>query len=851
MRRRQFLALVAAGAASPPLTAGEIALPQPQRVLLTITGIDARTDAMALGATLAALVVAGVPVNLVAHAEGRDGLRPATAQALLVARYAASFPGLVEVVAWCPGLGTASPFAAARLAHRARWALSRALAGDRRAEPALPPIVTLACLAPLESGAGSAVLAAGVRTVLALPIAGPDAGPDERPVPAAPVEARLDRLGVLSLLGGEPVRLTDAAALLQAPARGRQRHLVIAARDLAGVADADLVTAAQAVARVLNAAVLDQTMLAVQASEVQMRTEVAFRRRIALHVLEPAEGSEEGPTDALLARLTAEGFPFSRGPRTGPGADGLPGGWWVPLELPADPGFSPDLPFGHTAGAPLSPLPGPGDGGFGIQVQPVQDAGQAGLTEAALCNIPVLAVLGPDGQGSAQLDRSGMAEGLVLIDAAAFATDALRVALMQVLRRSLRQPAIRLVTLPQYCAEVLPKDPLLPVLLMARHRPVQPALVRNSSDEDALMQDARAAWGYFETSTNRTTGLCPATTVLASRPVASHLAVSMWEAGSQLNALIAAVDLGLIPADDFTARTRALLRTVERGSRKRLVLPPETIDSASGKATARFNSFDTARLLIAMHRLSRHVLAPKGLADLVASWDFAAVIRNRRLHSWRERRLIDDHASNYADYAAAGMRLWGHDVASPMDDFAALDSADAQAALLARTVSFGLLGAEPCMLHLVEMPPAPVPAFLVDCVDALQRRLARRGGQPAAPSETPLDQAPWFTYQGFDLRRPADPWDVEFGARATDAALAGRVGALKATSSKAAYLWHALRPNRHSARLVETLRATARRDSGFDSALYLASQTPTAGYADLNTNAAILQAIAHILRPHP
>ncbi len=122
----------------------------------------------------------------------------------------------------------------------------------------------------------------------------------------------------------------------------------------------------------------------------------------------------------------------------------------------------------------------------------------------------------------------------------------------------------------------------------------------------------------------------------------------MWEAGSHLNALIAAVDLGVIADDDFTARTGALLGVIARGAQKRLALPPETIDSETGKATTRFNSFDTARLLVAMHRLKVHRLAPKGLEDLVASWAFAEVIIDRRLHSFRERLLIDDFASNYA-----------------------------------------------------------------------------------------------------------------------------------------------------------------------------------------------------------
>ena len=71
---------------------------------------------------------------------------------------------------------------------------------------------------------------------------------------------------------------------------------------------------------------------------------------------------------------------------------------------------------------------------------------------------------------------------------------------------------------------------------------------------------------------------------------------------------------------------------------------------------------------------------------------------------------------------------------------------------------------------------------------------------------------------------------------------------LKATSTKAAYLWLALRPNAVSRGLVRSIRSLARHELGFDSAVYFQSQKSTMGYSDLNTNAVILQSIAHLLR---
>lgn len=118
---------------------------------------------------------------------------------------------------------------------------------------------------------------------------------------------------------------------------------------------------------------------------------------------------------------------------------------------------------------------------------------------------------------------------------------------------------------------------------------------------------------------------------------------------------------------------------------------------------------------------------------------------------------------------------------------------------------------------------------------------------PSAASETPVDRSPWFTYQGYDISKLTDPWIVQFagadGATVSDPSDT----TLRATSSKAAYLWHAVRPNAYSTRLIDSLRRQARTKSGFKSALYFNAQTPTANYADLNTNAVILQSIAHIL----
>lgn len=855
MRRRHFLELLAAGSfvASAPL-AQEVVPTPPQMVLLTIAGIDSSTRADSLGAVLSTLVVREVPVNLVIDTQNPATLMEANSEiAQLLRHYAQSFPGLVEIIAWGPDLGRMTPYRAARQAHEERKALYAALFPVDVAGTPMRPVQSIACLAPLDSNAASAAMSAGFRCVLELPIRGGDFR--ETPVRKA---ARLDRLGLLSLLGGEAAQFSSAAMTLSRPASDLRRHLVFDASELANLSKDRLSGEAQEVARLFDHGALALSMNPMLAGDVQMRSETTYRRRIAVHVLGALDGTDEETETALFDLLTAHDIPFSRGPKPkGFGAaQNTELAYWVPLYLPSKAVFDLEIPFevapAEQLGFAIRGAVQPGDSRFGIVARLVDNRGHAGLNQDAELAIPLLALAGtPTEPLLAGLELRTQGDGVVIVIALAFRDAVSRAALVMAIQKALVQPDIRLMPLQSYCAEILPNEPLLPMLLLARAKGLQPLASPNPLEEDeraALLQDARAAWGYFETNSVAQTGLCPATAVASGPPGAGFLAVSMWEVGSHLNALMAALDLGILSDKDFLQRVARILETLARGSRKRLVLPPETIDALSGKATTSFNSFDSGRLMIALHRLAAHRLAPEGITKLVTSWNFAEVIRNKRLHSYRNRTLIDDFRSNYTHYAVSGMRAWGLDVASPLDGLSELVSADAQERLLALTSSFGILAAEPCFLHLLELSDSPSSAFLADCVDTLQRRLAIETGQVSAPSESPLDKSPWFTYQGFDIRRLNDPWRVEFGAKSTNSEWQGKLESLKATSTKAAYLWHALRPNDLSLGLLRSIRLAARHDTGFDSAVYLSSQTSSQRYSDLNTNAVILQTVAHMLK---
>lgn len=216
--------------------------------------------------------------------------------------------------------------------------------------------------------------------------------------------------------------------------------------------------------------------------------------------------------------------------------------------------------------------------------------------------------------------------------------------------------------------------------------------------------------------------------------------------------------------------------------------------------------------------MAAHRLAPKGIPDLVASWDFAAVLRGRRLHSRREGKLIDDYSSNYALYVRPrGCGFGGMMCSSPMDEVAGLGwPLTRRNGCLHSPARSVFLGPSQPFCTCWKWTACRRSSFWPIAWMASSAALLPGPGYRQPPPNSPLDRSPWFTYQGFDLRRPTDPWRVEFAAFATDATWQDKLDGLKATSTKAAYLWLALRPNAQSRALVRSMRSLARHDLGFE-----------------------------------
>ena len=851
MRRREFLAGLTAGAIASGAQATEaLKAFEPARLLIIIPDIGPSTDPAMIEAAVQAIVTRELPANLVIRPSGADGgtsLTPDAALAQLLRSFAQAFPGLIEIVPWASGLGRMQPFQVARAATQARAALCAAIWGIGAEDVSAAAFRTIATDFDADPLSMADVQSAGFHNVLAIPRQ------------TAPVGARLSGRGVLTLLGGNVLDPATVPVTMPLPNDDRQVILILPAGAISAAGKAALAPAIGRLADISQAQELSGQSIPVLTRELQMRTDAGFRQRIALHLFEPAAGDQAGAASiaAFRQKLDLSGIRYSTGEpvRKAAGGWSADDGYWIPL---------PPRSRRNTGPVPRSPLVrvrrGQDLDGSGWQsdtplgpgcavVFSTGRAGACGPDGTASLHVPVLASL----QGIPSADRADLSsedtisEGVILIAPEAVSTTAERNIVYRVLADLADGGGAEIVPLDRFALDRLPDDPLMPTFFRTElHRSMRSASVPPpQNDIDELRADALVAWRYFQLGTNNATGFCPSTTSGGSSATEFD-SVTMWEAGSQFNAFMAALDLGLIDKDEFAQRSKAVLKTLRRVTRDGR-LPPEWIDIARARGSRNFNSFDTGRLLLSLDRLRRHPLAPPDIETLVASWDFSKVIKDRRLYSIKSGKLVDDFGSNYTEYAARGLRAWGHDVSSPFAGIGGSVTADDQMALLYTVARIGPIGAEPALLELLDAGPSPTADYLADVLLAAQSDEYDRTGRLIYPSETPIDRPPWFAFQGYVVDKRDDAWAIKFDDQDAKYNTPAFKKAARANSTKAAYLWQALRPGAFSARLVRRTRAIARSKVGFLSAIYVEGEIPTAAYSDLNTNSVILQAIASMI----
>ena len=594
-------------------------------------------------------------------------------------------------------------------------------------------------------------------------------------------------------------------------------------------------------------------------SELGARFSEDFRRLVGLRLDPPPPGAEAEGNAALLA-LTAAldaatiaysvarddpgGATASDCLRLGPDPDiaGLPRGLTCVMVPPSDTTSAPALAEAGTLAALEAAEPG-----------------FVGLDGDGLLHLPS-GVTVTDAEGvtrfAATLPLTTTA--ILALDAEALASPAQRNGAVAGLRRLIAIPGTRIVNIAYLARLILPPDPVFDT--MRQTRIAAPALVArttakvSASGRVSLLQDAARAWGYFETVTVARTGL-PAATVAFNpdgTPGVEHRVLTQWDVGSALFAQVAARKLGLIDADTFLAHRDAHIAALQQATLRKVRLPRALFDITNpASGSTEFNMCDTARLLSALKAVE--AASPAGdtaVRDLVASWDLAAATTDGVPHSYDGRIFYPLPPTHCTNYVARTLALWGITAISQYDTYYQGETeTDRQMYLLETIAETGALGAEPLLLEGLELGFDAPTGYLRDVLLAAQIAETAASGNLIAPSESPLDRAPWFSYQGLrvDYDGPTR-WDVTMISddaryQTDEYRVENRV-----IPTKAAFLWAATHPHPYSGRLLAYARAHGRLPTGFASAIYTATDTPTVDYGDVNTNGIILEAIAALLR---
>jgi hypothetical protein len=407
---------------------------------------------------------------------------------------------------------------------------------------------------------------------------------------------------------------------------------------------------------------------------------------------------------------------------------------------------------------------------------------------------------------------------------------------------------VRLHDIPGLRDRVMASDPVLQRYWSLRRRRLSdPALIGPDAAEQArLMDDAALAWSYFDRHIYPETGLV-AGTVSAAPGGRVNSEVTLWDVGSQINAVTAAADLGLIDksvAADMIVKAVAALPTNGLGDSR---LPPSNFSAQTLKTTiAGFDSCDTGRLGIALARaVSRGLIEKADALATLKDWDLDRAVNTGRHFSNTLGKWRDTSQSHCTDYIVSGFAFFGQEIHALQDWLE--PNAETEIGTLYRTASLGAVATEPFALKAIEIGMDGPTQLILDALFDAQLGWYENTGQLRCVSETPIDREPWFLYSGLklDIAGP-DAWVI--GSVAGGTAPVSLDPAREILSSKAAYLWKAVHPHPYCDRLVEAIREQAKiRGHGFSVGVYSDTLRPVPDYTDINTNGIILTAIAHLL----
>jgi len=370
-------------------------------------------------------------------------------------------------------------------------------------------------------------------------------------------------------------------------------------------------------------------------------------------------------------------------------------------------------------------------------------------------------------------------------------------------------------------------------------------------DRDQLQKDAELAWRYFDWGTATYNGIAPGTSWMEGDQQQGYPFATMWDVASTIMATVSAKRLGLIDAASMEERCSRIVEFLgeQNFHYAGVNLPPaeRRLTKQAGERQG-FDSADTGRLLIALKVLDIETSGSLPIDKLVGRWGFHKILVNGEMHLVSARgRRSSVHANSYANYASKGYQLWGFETAPVFGERNPLDNMDDAITELGEIAARGRIGTEPHLTEEIELGGSAHGRFTADILlDAQMRRYAETGVLTAV-SEGPVDFAPYFTYQGYQVTPAGGDFVVDAPTSKQAYQAARRAEGLRMVSSKAAYLWYACRPGTYSQKLIDHIRASGTLPGiGFSSGVGEISQSAIR-IADVNTNGIILESISYLL----
>jgi hypothetical protein len=806
----------------------------PKNSVVVFDDITPQTNAAYLGAALAACAAAGVPTTCLIETggEGKARMTPTHPVAVVLQEAKAAYGGLVEVCPFVGNLGELSPYFQTRAVFEAQQKLQEVLGQggygtDRRSRLVGAEILP-------EATSPNGLRSAGIRTVLM------------RPRHTTEVRSEAWDTGVVRIFGGVRLGAADRQIPLRVDTASEQIYYV----SVGAIADSDLEKSRfdlEALITAIKPQPSNDWRAPVLAADVAFRDAYRYRRMLSLHLL--LDEGDKG-AHAFQSTLRYLEIPFTVGLRN---ADHDPVGT-APLWLETD----------RPARSTLRTEPRKTEGFFktetretSLSAESLQEApvalwnvrheGSTGLDRSNVLRLPSLLIDQEIIEEGLGVDALGANDLTLVVDASLLKTEFFRLRLKDLLLSLRGDGFTEVVPLDEQARVLLPRSPVIAHhRRTAAYRRAQPSVVRSAAPQtiDPFIEDAKVAWSYFEKWTNPKTGLCPATVHVNGRKSILHEAVTMWDVGSHINALIAAHQLELISSKAFKRAVDKIRPNLAgRRSQGRLLPQGWIVTDRIKWGIKDFDGCDAGRLLSSLYNLDTYGVAGKVAAPIVESWDLPEIIRDGVIYSVTDGEMVSTYKSHCAHYAAWAFKIWGMDALSPYER--PMSHTDGEIALLEAAARIGPLGAEPLLLEALELEMSPESAFLADTLFAAQLEERRESGVFTCVSESPIDRSPWFVYSGLDLSREDRTWATDTVDSLPEHRSAEFAREHITVSTKAAYLWHAYNQHEYTGALIERLREQTKTKYGFRSGIYQSSGAATRN-SDLNTNAVILQAIAKL-----